>query len=387
MDAGAETTAAAASSSSPLGSSALLTPATTAAPRAPSALRAVAETVCAGVVGGSASALILTPLDVARTRLQLQDTIPGLPAEARASGVVSALRIVAANEGANGLFRGFGATAIVVPLFWATFLSLYELGKAEINRIAPEEADEGKEDGRLHLRRAFRQSAAAVGATIVADAVTNPLWLVRTRLQGYSLHAGRDAAGRLPYRGVVDAIRTIQRVEGSRALFNGLLASWMGAPHTAIHLPIYEYLTARFVWTDGIRGRSRRSDDASSSSSSSSSSTSSSSSSTSSSSSFDTGVGLRLVAASFVAKSAASICTYPFELVRTRLQDQRGAGAYEGIADCFRKIWASGGVRGIYTGFGANLVRTLPATAAMFYSYEHVVRFIRDRRILDGIVE
>jgi solute carrier family 25 carnitine/acylcarnitine transporter 20/29 len=72
--------------------------------------------------------------------------------------------------------------------------------------------------------------------------------------------------------------------------------------------------------------------------------------------------------------SAFSYC--PQELVKIRLQMQRHAVAggakpqYAGLFDCISQIVKLEGVRGLYRGFGATLVRDLPATGAWYGGYE-----------------
>ena len=91
----------------------------------------------------------------------------------------------------------------------------------------------------------------------------------------------------------------------------------------------------------------------------------------------------------------ASLATYPHEVIRARLQDQRsapmpaGAGApapagprYRGIVDCARTVFREEGLRGLYSGFSANLARALPATAIMFFVYESVLRAVQGSGVL-----
>ncbi|MBA0643280.1 hypothetical protein Goklo_027590 [Gossypium klotzschianum] len=83
----------------------------------------------------------------------------------------------------------------------------------------------------LHLA-----SAAEAGALV--SICTNPIWLIRTRLELQNpLHQSR------PYSGVYDALRTILREEGWTALYTrlgpGLL---MQVSHGAIQFTAYEEL-------------------------------------------------------------------------------------------------------------------------------------------------
>eukprot|EP01114_Cavostelium_apophysatum_P008890 TRINITY_DN2184_c0_g1_i1.p1 TRINITY_DN2184_c0_g1~~TRINITY_DN2184_c0_g1_i1.p1 ORF type:complete len:295 (+),score=42.26 TRINITY_DN2184_c0_g1_i1:158-1042(+) len=62
----------------------------------------------------------------------------------------------------------------------------------------------------------------------------------------------------------------------------------------------------------------------------------------------------------------------PVDLFKSQLQTQYGTGTpkYNGFIDCATKIWRNHGLRGIYQGFSATLLRDIPANAAYFGAYE-----------------
>eukprot|EP00061_Rhincodon_typus_P001283 g14288.t1 len=51
---------------------------------------------------------------------------------------------------------------------------------------------------------------------------------------------------------------------------------------------------------------------------------------------------------------AIRISVYPFTLIRTRLQVQRGKSLYTGTFDAFAKIVRAEGISGLYRGFLVN---------------------------------
>ncbi|KAL5208144.1 hypothetical protein ABZP36_032579 [Zizania latifolia] len=91
---------------------------------------------------------------------------------------------------------------------------------------------------------------------------------------------------------------------------------------------------------------------------------------------------LDLVAGS-IAGGTAVICTYPLDLVRTKLAYQvKGAvnpsfreskpseQVYKGILDCVKTIYKQNGLKGLYRGMAPSLYGIFPYSGLKFYFYE-----------------
>ena len=65
----------------------------------------------------------------------------------------------------------------------------------------------------------------------VSSCVTNPIWLIKTRLQLDRSHSSLRMV-----------IRRIYAEGGIRSFWKGLTASWWGISETVIHFVIYEFL-------------------------------------------------------------------------------------------------------------------------------------------------
>ena len=82
-----------------------------------------------------------------------------------------------------------------------------------------------------------------------------------------------------------------------------------------------------------------------------------------------------LVAADFLvlsglAKMFAGIATYPYQVVRARLQMYDADRTYGSARDAVAQIWRKERMAGFYKGLGPNLLRVMPSTWVTFLVYE-----------------
>jgi solute carrier family 25 folate transporter 32 len=75
-------------------------------------------------------------------------------------------------EGLRGLFRGYSISALCTPMFHTLYFPLYESIKIEFKRRY------NWEEGSFAL---YSLSASIAGMT--CNVITNPFWMVRTRMQ------------------------------------------------------------------------------------------------------------------------------------------------------------------------------------------------------------
>ena len=78
----------------------------------------------------------------------------------------------------------------------------------------------------------------------------------------------------------------------------------------------------------------------------------------------------QVFAAGAISKVGASITTYPYQVVKSRLQQSRSP--YRNVAHACIEMWRGEGVRGFYRGLGVNVMKVTPATAIVFVIYEAV---------------
>lgn len=187
--------------------------------------------------GGFATAIATSPLDVLRTRLQsdfYQRPSPTSATSAAASAISKhtshkTTRIISniyQAEGWRAFFRGLGPSlAGVVP---ATAIKFYVYGNCK--RIGAQLLGTGEDSTLVHAQ-------AAISAGIATATATNPIWLVKTRLQ---LDKAQTTTGTRRYKNSLDCVRQVLRQEGISGLYKGLSASYLGSLETALHLVLYE---------------------------------------------------------------------------------------------------------------------------------------------------
>lgn len=140
------------------------------------------------------------------------------------------------------------------------------------------------------------------------------------------------------YKSILDGTRQLYRSEGLLGFYRGLVPSIFGVSHGALQFMAYEQLKI-------YRGHS-----------------------------FDGGQkGLRaadFLVLSGLAKIFAGSATYPYQVVRARLQMYDADSTYQNASDVIAQVWKKEGFAGFYKGLGPNLLRVMPSTWVTFLVYE-----------------
>ncbi|KAL3628007.1 Folate transporter 1, chloroplastic [Castilleja foliolosa] len=184
------------------------------------------ENAAAGSAAGLSTVTFTHPLDVIRTRFQVNDgRLSNLPTY---KNTPHALFTIARTEGFRGLYAGFFPAVLGSTISWGLYFYFYSIAKQRYSR-SRDELSPG-----LHL-------AAAAEAGGLVCLCTNPIWLVKIRMQLQTPQQVRL------YSGFHDALRTILKEEGWRALYKGLVPGLFLVTHGAIQFTTYEELRKMLV--------------------------------------------------------------------------------------------------------------------------------------------
>lgn len=272
----------------------------------------------AGMLSGATTAFFTAPLDLIRTQQMALKT---------RSSMKEAMSRVVAKDGFFGLYRGLGLTMMGLAPTWALYWFVYK----NLKSYQVKSANMREDSPVTHLM-------AAMGAGICTTISTNPIWVVKTRLQTQSLQLN---PGHTRYNGIAHAVATITRQEGLRAFFRGVFPSLLGVTHVCVQFPLYEQVKL-YLRNRGDKEAHELS-------------------------------FLELVIASMVSKVVASTVAFPHEVLRVRQQVSRSSGTTN-LFHLARQIYLENGLRGFYRGLTTNLLRVVPAAAITFVSFEYISR-------------
>ncbi|KAL3671309.1 hypothetical protein V7S43_003240 [Phytophthora oleae] len=228
-------------------------------------------------------------------------------------GTSHALRHIFKTEGLRGLFAGLSPAMVNAVPSTVLYYILYDLLLQEGRQRFPQ-------------IEAFVPLVAGTAARIVAASITSPIELIRTRMQ--SEKAGAS---------ILATFQQAVRRGGYASLLNGLGATLArDVPFSAIYWTSYENLQKKLNSAEGELTRTQRA-----------------------------------FACGAVSGTIAATVTTPFDVVKTLQQVSMTAqGSQPSGSVVLRQVVASKGVSGAFTGLSARVARVAPSCAIMISCYE-----------------
>lgn len=299
----------------------------------------------AGLTAGTLTAASLYPIDLVKVRYQVYDK-----SGSAYRSLAGAFRTIVKEEGVRGLFQGVSPAVLASAVSWGGYFYFYENSKKrKLNQ-----AFDGS--GKQLRTKDHLLSGIEAGAYMVF--ITNPLWLLKTRLQ---TQHGVELGKSIPkYDGPLDAVKVIFREEGFFGFYKGIVPALFLTSHGAVQFAAYEQLKYAY--------KSFHDDE-----------------------NCDQPV-LVSMTTGILSKVVASTLTYPYQVIKSRLQ-QRGVlrtvaldtgevitvaeAKYKGLIDCAIQIQRHEGVKGFFRGLIPNCIKVAPGAAVTFVVYEESLKLIQ----------
>ncbi|KAK0744833.1 mitochondrial carrier domain-containing protein [Apiosordaria backusii] len=278
----------------------------------------------AGGFGGVCAVVVGHPFDLVKVRLQTAE-------KGVYSSAIDVVKKSVAKDGLKrGLYAGVSAPLVgVTPMFAVSFWG-YDLGKSIVrstSTVSP--------DGNLSIAQI---SAAGFFSAIPMTAITAPFERVKVILQVQGQK--QLAPGEKPkYSGGMDVVRQLYREGGVRSVFRGSAATLArDGPGSAAYFAAYEYCKRALTPKDPVTGEAS---------------------------------GKLSLTAITCAGAAAGVAmwipVFPIDTVKSRLQTAEGNVTIGGVV---KGLYAKGGYKAFFPGFGPALARAVPANAATFLGVE-----------------
>lgn len=270
-----------------------------------------------GALACCAACVFTNPLEVVKTRLQLQGELRARGSYQRHyRGVLQALWVVGRTDGLRGLQKGLS-----VGLMYQGVMNGVRLGSYSYCESL----------GITSYHGGSLLSGAGAGA--LGALIASPAYLVKTHLQAQTVEA--IAVGHQHnHLGASDAFVTIYRRDGLIGLWRGVNGA---VPRvmvgSAAQLATF---TSAKEWVSHSQW-------------------------------FSPNNGLTALIAAMISGVAVAISMTPFDVISTRLYNQpvdefRRGRLYHGFSDCMLKVCQSEGLLGLYKGMGPVFVRLAPHT-------------------------
>ncbi|EEB18634.1 mitochondrial 2-oxoglutarate/malate carrier protein, putative [Pediculus humanus corporis] len=275
-----------------------------------------------GAMAGVMAGCFTNPLDVVKTRMQLQGEL-----KARGHHVVhykntlQAFYVIAKTEGIVSLQKG------IVPALWfQVFLNGIRLGSFDIAQKL------GWTKNKNNEVNVFKTAIVSACSGCLGSFTGSPFYLVKIHYQSHA--ASQIAVGyQHTHTGTLSALKNIFKAEGVRGLWRGSLSS---LPRVGVgsSIQLSTFSTAKeFLENYKLLSKEKSL--------------------------------WNSFAASMLCGVAVATAITPFDVIQTRLYnqgvDKNGKGLlYNGIIDCFIKMSKTEGILGFFKGFGPCYLRIGP---------------------------
>lgn len=270
--------------------------------------------LAAGTVGGFVLTLVGHPFDTIKTRQQLYRT-----------SFVKTVKQIIGRERLKTFYNGMAFPFYSVPAVNAIIFCSFEFAKRQLNKVG-------------YTDSMTQGVLGGIFTGFVITAITTPTELIKCRLQSQY-----DDSKRKMYKSSLQCVKRIVREDGVKGLFRGGYSTLLReVPGYAGQFLAWEALKDFFTSKYGEFNL------------------------------------LHKTIAGGMAGIACWMCSYPQDIIKTRLQCEYGrtSSLDGGFSRVAKDILIRQGVRGLWQGLAPCLFRAFYANALCFISYEEAKKFI-----------
>jgi solute carrier family 25 (adenine nucleotide translocator) protein 4/5/6/31 len=274
-----------------------------------------------GGVSASISKTLAAPIELIKLRLQnMDEMLKNGSLEKKYDGIADCGRRIMAEEGVKSFWKGNFANVLRYFPTQALNFAFKDFYKGIFSR-------DKKKHGYFQFVMGNIASGGAAGATSLLFVYS--LDYARTRLANDTKSA-KKGKGEKQFNGIIDVYRKTIATDGVAGLYRGFVISAVGIViYRGLYFGIYDSVKA--ILPKSIQD------------------------------SFIVSFGL-----GFFVTNTAGVASYPIDTIRRRMMMTSGqAVKYSGSLDCGRQIVANEGVKSLFKGAGANILRAVAGAGAL----------------------
>ncbi|KAI9322279.1 mitochondrial carrier [Dichotomocladium elegans] len=269
----------------------------------------------AGNLSGMAQVIVGQPIDTIKVRLQLD--------HGRFKGAIDCAIQTIKNEGFFALYKGMASPLVGIGAVNALLFAAY----SQFKNLLEARSGQTLTIGQIAL--------AGAGAGAVNSVLASPVELLKVRLQ-----AQYGSEGRI-FRGPIDCARHLIQQDGlAHGLFRGTYATLLR------EIPAYAGFYSGFEFTKRFLTCDQR----------------------------DPATISQLMLSGSAGGMAYWLSSYPFDVVKSVVQNQETPPRGLYMTKVMQKIVANNGVVGLFRGLTPAVLRSIPAAGATFTTYELTMR-------------
>ncbi|RAL02028.1 putative peroxisomal membrane protein Pmp47 [Aspergillus ibericus CBS 121593] len=280
----------------------------------------------AGAGGGILSMFLTYPLITLSTRAQVES-------KRAHSTTYDAVRRIIQREGVSGLYSGLESALFGISVTNFVYYYWYEWTRSAFEKAATRA---GRSSKKLTTSESMIAGAIAGSATVM---LTNPIWVVNTRMTARKSESDQEALPGVPAKklraSTIATLMDLLRQEGPKALFAGVLPALILVINPILQYTIFEQLKNMLE-----RRRRMTPKDA-----------------------FYLGA---------LGKILATSITYPYITVKSRMHVASTDGPKESLNGSLKRIVKEEGYVGLYKGIGPKVTQSA-ITAAFLFAFKDVL--------------